>query len=65
MSDKNLTFEEELAALEGALEKIKSPDTTLEEAIKIYEDGIKHYDSLNGILDNAVQKISEYKVKED
>ena len=55
--EKKDTFEESLEKLRKAAEKIKSEDTTLEESIKCYEEGMKYYNECNEILKNAEQKI--------
>ena len=55
--DKKDTFEESLEKLRKAAEKIKSEDTTLEDSIKCYEEGMKYYNECNEILKNAEQKI--------
>ena len=46
--------------LEEMSEKIKAEDTTLEEAIKCYEEGIECYRRCSEILKNAQQKIEIY-----
>lgn len=56
MSDK-ISFEKALTNLEKVSEKLKSEETTLDEAIKSYEEGIKYYKQCREILDDAVQKI--------
>lgn len=55
--EKKDTFEESLEKLRKAAEKIKSEDTTLEDSIKCYEEGMKYYNECNEILRNAEQKI--------
>ena len=55
-----LTFEESMKKLEEMAEKIKSEETTLEEAIAYYEEGIKCYRQCSNILENAEQKIQIY-----
>ena len=55
--DKKDTFEESLEKLRNVAEKIKSEDTTLEDSIKCYEEGMKYYNECNEILKNAEQKI--------
>lgn len=57
MAEKKDTFEESLEKLRQAAEKIKSEDTTLEDSIKCYEEGMKYYNECNDILKNAEQKI--------
>ncbi len=51
------TFEESLKKLETASEKLKSQDTSLEEAIKNYEEGLKYYKACSEILNEAKQKV--------
>ncbi len=53
-------FEQALEALQAMSEKIKSQDTTLEEAIACYEEGMKHYRICEDILKNAKQKIETF-----
>lgn len=55
-----MTFEESMKKLQEMSEKIKNEDTTLEEAILCYEEGIKCYNKCNEILKNAKQKIEIY-----
>ena len=45
-------------------ELIKKEDTTLEEAIKYYEKGIKCYEQCNSILKEASQKIDTIRKEE-
>ncbi len=53
------TFEDSYSRLEGILEKLESDDCTLEETIKLYEEGLALtrfcYDKLN----NAELRIKE------
>ena len=51
--EKKDTFEESLEKLRNVAEKIKSEDTTLEDSIKCYEEGMKYYNECNEILKNA------------
>lgn len=57
MTEKKDTFEESLEKLRNAAEKIKGEDTSLEDSIKCYEEGMKYYNECNEILKNAEQKI--------
>ena len=57
MTEKKDTFEESLEKLRQTAEKIKSEDTTLEDSIKCYEEGMKYYNECNDILKSAEQKI--------
>lgn len=55
-----MTFEESIKQLEIMSEKIRNEQTTLEEAIACYEEGIKCYKICNTILNDAKQKIQVY-----
>lgn len=55
-----MTFEESIKQLEIMSEKIRNENTTLEEAIACYEEGIKCYKTCNNILNEAKQKIMIY-----
>lgn len=57
MTDKKTGFEEALKKLESSAEKLRAEDIPLEEAIRCYEEGIKHYSECRDILDKADQKI--------
>lgn len=61
----DLTFEESMKKLEEMSEKIKDEDTTLEEAIAYYEEGIRCYRACSDILKNAEQKIEIYRQKSE
>lgn len=52
-----MSFEESLKKLEDVTDKIRMENTTLEEAIKCYEEGIECYNKCNEILKNAKQSI--------
>lgn len=53
-------FEQALKALQDMSEKIKSQDTTLEDAIACYKEGMKQYRICSEILENAKQKIETF-----
>ena len=61
MSEEKLTFEQAYEKLREAGTKLDSDDITLEEAMKLYEDGIKYYKLCSSILDEAKQKIEMFK----
>ncbi|MDD5921649.1 MAG: exodeoxyribonuclease VII small subunit [Eubacteriales bacterium] len=50
-------FEKNLRNLEAIAAKMKSPDITLEESIASYEEGMKYYAVLSGILSQAERRI--------
>ena len=57
---KQLTFEQALAKLEDASNSLNSDETTLEDAMKNYEKGIKYYNECSKILKEAKQKIEVF-----
>lgn len=57
MSEKELSFEEAYAALEKIAEKLGGNDVPLNEAIKLYEEGIKLSKYCADALSSAKQKI--------
>lgn len=61
MSDKSLSFEEAYLALEKITEKLNSNDVTLDDALKLYEEGINLSKYCAKALDEAKQKIETLK----
>lgn len=55
-----MTFEEALQKLEEMSEMIRDEETTLEEAVKCYEEGIRCYTLCTDILKETEQKIEVY-----
>lgn len=58
MSDK--TFTEALNNLQNAASEIGKQATTLEESLKLFENGMKEAEFCKSILDQADQHISIY-----
>ena len=57
MAEKKERFEKAYEKLREISEKIKNDDTSLEDSIKLYEEGMKYYAECDGILNDAEQKI--------
>lgn len=55
-----MTFEESIKKLEEMSEKIRDDETTLDDAVQYYEEGIKCYKVCEELLNNAKQKIEIY-----
>ena len=55
-----MSFETSMKKLEELSEKIRDEETSLDEAIKCYEDGIKCYNECKEILHSARQKIETF-----
>lgn len=62
---KEKSFQESLRVLEQAAEQIGQPATSLEESLKLFDQGIRESKYLNEILEEAEQKIEIYVVKEE
>ena len=60
-----MSFEENLKELEECANKLKREDTTLDEALKAYETGMKKYEECTKILEETKQKIESYERKEE
>lgn len=57
---KDKSFEESLKVLENMAESIRDENTSLDDAIKCYENGIKAYKDCYEILNNTKQKIEVF-----
>lgn len=55
-----MTFEEALYRLEELSETIRDEETTLDEAVKCYEEGIRCYQICKEMLNETEQKIEVY-----
>lgn len=58
--EKELSFEEAMKGLENAVGALSSEDTTLDEAIARYEEGLQYYRRCREILADAHQKIQQF-----
>ncbi len=54
---KNTTFEEKLEHSKELLEKLMNPDITLEESVKLYEEGLKNIKEAQTLIEEAKTKI--------
>ncbi len=55
---KNETFEEKLAYAKELLEKLMDPQITLEESVKLYEEGLKNIKAAQKLIEEAKMKVS-------
>lgn len=60
MEKNTLSFEKALKGLESSVEALKSENTTLEEALVRFEEGMKYYEKCKEHLINANRKIQVY-----
>jgi exodeoxyribonuclease VII small subunit len=56
----NLSYEEAYKNLEDILIKLESGTTSLDESLKLYEEGVKLYRYCNKLLDEASLKINKF-----
>ncbi len=56
----NLTYEQAYNKLEDILEKLESKNTSLDESLSLYEEGISLYKYCNKLLEDAQLKISKF-----
>ena len=55
-----LTYEQAYSKLEEILNKLETNNASLDESLKLYEEGIKLYATFNKLLDKAKFKISKF-----
>lgn len=55
---KTKTFEEKLAHSKALLEKLMNPEITLENSVKLYEEGLQTIKEAQYLIDEAKMKIS-------
>jgi len=55
---KTETFEEKLAYSKQLLEKLMDPEITLEESVKLYEEGLKKIKEAQNLIEEAKTKIT-------
>ncbi len=55
---KNSTFEEKLEHSKALLEKLMNPEITLEESVKLYEEGLKNIKDAQKMIEEAKTKIT-------
>ena len=65
MSDKKLSFEENMAELEKCSKALSEENISLEDAIKYFEKGREYFEECSRILNEARQKIEVYTKDED
>ena len=55
---KNETFEEKLEYSKELLEKLMNPEITLEESVKLYEEGLRNIKEAQTLIEEAKTKIT-------
>ena len=54
---KNKTFEESIEQLENIVKTLEGGECSLEDAVKLFEEGVKISNDCHKVLDSAEQKI--------
>ena len=54
----NKTFEEKLAESKETLEKLMNPEVTLEESVKLYEEGLSTIKEAQAMIEEAKLKVA-------
>jgi exodeoxyribonuclease VII small subunit len=60
---KNANYQSLSAELEGVLDALQQPDIKVDEAVKLYEEGLKLAAELEAYLKEAENKIQKLKLK--
>lgn len=55
---KDSTFEEKLEHSKELLEKLMNPEITLEESVRLYEEGLKNIKEAQTLIEEAKTKIT-------
>jgi len=55
---KHESFEEKLEHSKALLEKLMNPEITLEESVKLYEEGLKNIKEAQTLIEEAKTKIT-------
>ena len=58
---KNKTFEEKLSHSKILLEKLMNPEITLEESVRLYEEGLKTIKEAQSMIEDAKLKVETIK----
>lgn len=56
--EEQKTFEQSIGELENILKRLENQDTPLDEAMQLFEQGVKLSDYCAGLLEQARQKVS-------
>lgn len=65
MSNKNATFEENMARLEQIVRAMEKGDVPLEESLKLFQEGTALVQSCGKLLDEAEQQVTKIVTQAD
>lgn len=52
-NNENINFEEKITKAKEILEKLSNPEITLNDSLKLYNDGLKELENAQKLLDDA------------
>lgn len=64
-TDKLPSFESHLASLEAIVGRLEGEDVTLDEAIRLFEEGVAHLREANAVLERAESDVRRLTERED
>ena len=59
MSEKKVDFKKEIARLDEIVDEVSSKTLSLDESLKLYEEGMKIIKQLEGALKEAEEKVEQ------
>lgn len=62
---KKLTFEQSMTQLEEIVRQLEQGEATLDDSLKLFEQGAKLVSALHGELDAAQQKVEQMMISAD
>ena len=65
MSEKKVDFKKEIARLDEIVDEVSSKTLSLDERLKLYEEGMKIIKQLEGALKEAEEKVEQVVSIED
>ena len=65
MSEKKVDFKKEIARLDEIVDEVSSKTLSLDESLKLYEEGMKIIKQLEGALKEAEEKVEQVVSIED
>jgi exodeoxyribonuclease VII small subunit len=63
MASKTVTYQELQEQLDAVLARLQAPDIQVDDAVRLYEEGLKLADALETHLKQAENRISELKLQ--
>ncbi len=64
MSDEKISFEEQLEESRKILERLMDPEITLEESLKLYEEGMERIRAARAMIEEAKLKVETIEAKQ-